>query len=199
MLLRNNNLAITCAKELVEELNKLTPDKVGKYEFTMVEEYGTFERTNPKDRDEVKLNGIRKVHQVTFNGSSLTALPLSCLSCARLQAQCDTCVLLPPTVPEMKLARLLRKEMHIVQDVEGVEEEQEDGMAIVSMPNDVLEQSDSEVEESSEELEVGDIVWGLRYGKRQPAIIVPLSEVPLPRQKSIRSKKVGILLGFLFH
>ena len=153
MLLRNNNLAITCAKELVEELNKLTPDKVGKYEFTMVEEYGTFERTNPKDRDEVKLNGIRKVHQVTFNGSSLTALPLSCLSCARLQAQCDECVILPPTVPEMKLARLLRKEMRIVQDVEGVEEEQEDGMAVVSMPNDVLEQSDGEVEESSDELE----------------------------------------------
>ena len=87
--------------------------------------------------------------------------------------------------------------MCIVQDVEGVEEEQEDGMAIVSMPNDVLEQSDSEVEESSEELEVGDIVWGLRYGKRQPAIIVPLSEVPLPRLKSIRSKKDGNLLGSL--
>ena len=165
----------------------------------MVEEYGTFERTIPKDRDKVKLNKIRKVHQVTFNGSSLTALPLSCLSCARLQAQCDTCVLLPPTVPEMKLAKLLRKEIRIVQDVEGVEEEQEDGMSIVAMPNDVLEQSDSEVEESSEEFEVGDIVWGLRYGKRQPAIIVPLSEVPLPHQKSIRSKKVGILLGSLFH
>ena len=39
--------------------------------------------------------------------------------------------------------------MRIVQDVEGVKEEQEDGMSNVSMPNDVLEQSDGEVEESS--------------------------------------------------
>ena len=70
-------------------------------------------------------------------------------------------------------------------------------MAIVSMLNDMLEQSDGEVEKSSDKLEVGDIVQGLWYSKRQPAIIVSLYQVPLPRQKSIRSKKVGILLGSL--
>ena len=191
-----NNLVITCARKLVEELNKLTPDNTAKYDFMIVEEFGTFERTPAADREEVKLKGIRKIHQITYRGSSLTALPLSGLSCARLQAQCEECASLPPTVTKEKLAGLLRKEVVVVQETEGVEEEQEEGRAVAAMPGDVLEQSDGEGEEGGEEVEdveeveVGDVVWGLRYGKRQPAIIVPLSEVPQPRQKAIQSRKV---------
>ena len=147
----------------MEELNKLTPDNTAKYDFTIVEEFGTFERTPAADREEVKLKGIRKIHQITYRGSSLTALPLSCLSCARLQAQCEECAGLPPTVTEEKLAGLLRKEVVVVQETERVEEEQEEGRAVAAVPGDVLEQSDGEGEEGGEEVEVGDVGWGLRY------------------------------------
>ena len=43
---------------------------------------------------------------------------------------------------EEKLAGLLRKEVAVVQEMEGVDEEQEEGRAVVAVPGDVLEQSD---------------------------------------------------------
>lgn len=41
-----------------------------------------------------------------------------------------------------------------------------------------------------EEFEVGDVVWGLRYGKRAPAVVVRLEDIPQPRQRQIKSRKV---------
>ena len=44
---------------------------------------------------------------------------------------------------------------------------------------------------SCEQVEVGDVVWGLRYGKRVPAVVVDFEEVPKARQKQIKSRKVS--------
>ena len=82
-----------------------------------------------------------------------------------------------------------RVEGHVVKhdeedaDQRNVEHEQSDQM---------LEGSDVEEGHDEEDFEVGDAVWGLRHGKRLPAVVVRLDDIPQSRQKQIKSAALHI-------
>ena len=103
MVLRDHNLIITSAKQLVQALNNLPPESTDLYEFTIIEEFPVFERVKAQDREEVKLAGIRSLHQISFSTSGLKTSKLSCLSCARLGSECELCSQKLITIPMNKL------------------------------------------------------------------------------------------------
>ena len=49
-------------------------------------------------------------------------------------------------------------------------------------------------DDDGERFEVGDVVWGLRYGKRLPAVVVHLDNIPQSRRQKIKSDKVRIYM-----
>lgn len=48
-------------------------------------------------------------------------------------------------------------------------------------------------DDDGERFEVGDVVWGLRYGKRLPAVVVRLDDIPQSRRQKIKSDKETVL------
>ena len=82
MVLHDHNLVITSAKQLVQALNNLPPESTDLYDFTIIEEFPAFEWIKAQDRAEVKLAGIRSLHQISFSTAGLKTSTLSCLSCA---------------------------------------------------------------------------------------------------------------------
>ena len=194
MVLRDPSLVIQCARHMVEAVRKVTPDTSPKYQFHVVEEFPAFERVRPEERNSVKLTGIRKIHEIGLRSGNLVAKTLSCLECCRLQIECDSCSQTPPTITADKLAEMLGRgvggqEGRGVQEQEETEMEQEVLGVEVDLPDDLdlLEPSDGEGEGEDEEenevstallhgctillsqIEVEDVVWGLKYGKRAPA------------------------------
>ena len=158
----------------------------------MIEETKTFIWIPDKQRKDVMLPGIRKLHSIAYTDGRLKTSVLSCLSCARLSGECEDCANRLHDVAPAKLTRLLgRVEGHVVNhdeedaDQRNVEHEQSDQM---------LEGSDVEEGHDEEDFEVGDAVWGPRYGKRLPAVVVRLDDIPQSRQKQIKSRKVHLQL-----
>ena len=186
MCLRDKELVLTCTAQLVEELTKISPPSTDKYEFCAIEEFPTFQRVGARDRQEVKLQGIRKLHQINHSGGGIKVSPLSCLDCAKLSGECEQCQAADFTVTPDRLAALLGGRGEEARE----EPEQELGQAIVEGEGEQLEKSDGEGDGEEEEIEEGDIVWGIRYGKRAPAVVVSLAEVPQPRQRAIKTSKV---------
>ena len=121
MCLRNPELVILCAADLVREVTKLTPDCTKKYSFVVVEEFPVFTRIQPHLRAQVPIQGIRKLHEISYRAGGIRAKRLSCLTCLREQEECDRCRQLPFTIPPAKLAKLLGSGQ------EQVEQQQEQG------------------------------------------------------------------------
>ena len=191
MVLRNPDLTIASAGQLVKELNNLPPENTDKYDFCLIEETKSFTRIPDKERKDVMLPGIRKLHSITFTDGGLKTSVLSCLSCARLSGECEDCANQLHDVAPAKLTRLLGRAggAQVPSD-----EEANQGNVDHEGGDQQLEGSDVEVGQDDdgeeEEFEVGDVVWGLRYGKRAPAVVVRLEDIPQPRQRQIKSRKV---------
>ena len=145
-----------------------------KYEFCAVEEFKSFVWEKSELRREVKIVGIRQIHHISYSGGCLKTSKLSCLTFLKLQLECDSCRQQPFTLSAEKLAKLLAKDA-----VQG-EPEDKDVHCELEEEQETLEMSDNECDgegsrisdkelENEEEIDVGDIVWGLWYGKRAPA------------------------------
>ena len=91
MCLRNPELVILCAADLVREVNKLTPDSTNKYSFVVVEEFPVFTRVLPHLRAEVPISGIRKLHEIGYRAGGIRAKRLSCLTCLWQKEECESC------------------------------------------------------------------------------------------------------------
>ena len=150
MVLRDNNLVITCAKQLVEALNNVPPESTDLYEFTILEEFPAFEWVKAQDRAEVKLAGIRRLHQINFSTAGLKTSTLSCLSCARLGSECELCSQKPITIPMDKLKQMLGKEKSDIEEEAKVEELEE--RFDVKESAELLEQSDAKDELDREQV-----------------------------------------------
>ena len=150
MVLRDHNLVITSAKQLVQALNNLPPESTDLYDFTIIEEFPAFERIKAQDRAEVKLAGIRSLHQISFSTAGLKTSTLSCLSCARLGSECELCSQKLITIPMDKLKQMLVKEKSDTDEEQNVEEIEE--RFEINESAELLEQSDVEGEHDNEEV-----------------------------------------------
>ena len=103
-----HKLVITSARELVDNYKQLAPDETKRYRFCCVEEFPRFERTEPSKRLEVKIPGIRKIHQITFLNGGLKTRLRSCLMCLQLQKECEICAKEPFTISSLKLNSIIQ-------------------------------------------------------------------------------------------
>ena len=208
LLLRNPHLVITNAKDLVSAYHKYSNNDSMTYSFCIVEVMEPFERQKKDERAFIRIPNIMKCHEIHYFEGGLIAKEVPCFQCARLDALCPDCRLnFKYTVKPDKVARALSGwkdpesiiEEEVVLDVEGMADQEE-----------VLEQSDFDGEDDLVEddggvedegvtlFPVGKLVWGLRYGVRQPAQVISLEDVPEGRRKSLRTKKGGsVILKFI--
>ena len=179
MILKNTNLVITCARDLVAEYLKCAPNHTKCYEFCVVEEFPSFVREKSHVRAEVKIPSIRKIHSIVFTNGGLKCSNLSCITCLKIQEECDNCSQKVFTVSPKKLEKCLGRKEEKEEKEEG---EQSSEVCDVHEDIDILEKSDeeygcdNELDEGEDDVEVmiGDIVWGLRYGYQAPAKVIIL-------------------------
>lgn len=206
MILRNRDTVIRNAKELLEAYHKFASPDGGKYDFVVAEEIGSFVRTEKEQRDYIVIKNIRTIHCISSRGAGLRATKLTCHQCVREDRTCDICEQLPFTVKPDKVAKQLAQH-HVQVDVGDLEElsehaqldpeeevgEDEGGTDPVECAeqSDIEDGSDSE-DEGEEEgplYPVGTVCWGLRYGRRAPAIVIEFDSIPDERKKTLRTKK----------
>ena len=200
MIMKNTALVITCAADLVAAYSSVAPNQTGCYTFCVVEEFPVFLCERAEQRAEVKIPGICQLHQITYRDRGLKTRKLSCLLCLRLQRECEECSQQEFTITSDKLTQLLGTGDEEEQEG-GVEEaeavfELEDGEEVLEQTDgesDTVKESDIEEEDDEREVRVGDIVWGLCYGKQAPARVVELVQVPEGRRMVIKSRKVGVM------
>ena len=138
MILRNPNLVMRCAAELVEVYEKFAPKDTQRYAFLHVEEILPFEREESKARKKVTVPGINKLHQIRYTKGGLKLAELSCLSCLRLPVECETCSKLGFDISPEKVGQMLGR----VED-----QEEEDEQEVVEYEGvELLEASDCEQE-----------------------------------------------------
>ena len=150
MILKNHKLVITSARELVDNYKQLAPDETKRYRFCCVEEFPRFERTEPLKRLEVKIPGIRKIHQITFLNGGLKTRLRSCLMCLQLQKEWEICAKEPFTISSVKLNSILStKSMNELED-----EETETIFESISDSEDVTQEQSDDEEEKTDDKEV---------------------------------------------
>ena len=183
IILKNPDLVINSSSDLQAAYMKHAPEHTKCYQFCVVEEFPTFQRDKPECRAEVKIIGIRQIHCINYSENGLKASKLSCLSCLKLQEDCESCREQAYTVTSDKLAKSLSGPQ---EQGESREEQGREEVIYESYGNeDILEKSDDEGDidqesdngEDEDEVGAGNIVWGLRYGKRAPAKVVTLVSI----------------------
>lgn len=201
-VLRDNSLTIHNANDIVQLWNKCGSKTTKAYSFCHLEEMEPFTRVPKDDRPFIRIRDIMKMHEITYVEGGLVAKEVSCHDCAIKSGICQPCQELQRyTVKPEKVQRALAGwidpdvdlDQEWVADVEGLDYDEE-----------LLEQSDGEVDsgdlgtddesddEEEDRMNVGSIVWALRYGRRVPAKIVCIDDVPMPRQKTLRTKKANV-------
>ena len=203
-VLRDNTLTIHNANDVVQLWNKLGTKQTKAYSFCHLEELAPFTRVPKDDRPFLRIRDLMKMHEINFVDGGLFANQVSCHDCAINSGICDSCsVSQRYSVKPDKVQKVLAgwidpdigEDEHGHVDVEGLGYDQ-----------DLLEQADGEIdndgelgydeEDSGDEddqiFKVGTIVWGLRYGRRLPAKIVCIDDIPMPRQRTLRTKRANI-------
>ena len=202
-VLRDNTLTIHNANDIVQLWNKFGSKETKAYTFCHLEEMAPFTRESKDDRPFIRITNIMKMHEVTFVGGGLVAKEVSCHDCAITSGICESCQESQCfTVKPEKVQRALAG--WVDPDV-SEEEQPAPDVENLDYDEDVLEQSDGELDsgvvdsdddESDDDegngMKVGSIVWALRYGRRVPAKIVCIEDVPMPRQKTLRTKKANV-------
>ena len=145
-----------------------------------------------------------KMHEVTYVDGGIVANEVSCHNCARSSGICAECLESQRyTVKPDKVQKALGGwvDPDIVEEVQGVPDVE--GM---DYDEELLEQSDGEFDtgadgsddddddngNDSNVMKVGALVWALRYGRRVPAKIVCITDIPMPRQRTLRTKKANV-------
>ena len=207
MLLRNEDLTIHSAQELVTEYRKVAPERTKKYSFCHVEAFHRFPRIEKDSRPYIVIPAIRSIHSIHYKGQGLLAQKLSCLQCCTFAGLCDACSRLKITVKEEKIQRCLAK--FPVAEVEAEIEEDDDLPSDYEFDTDNEGGEDSgggsddggtsdsdcdatEGDEPKEEFPIGCVVWAARYRKRIPAIVCGIDDIPQERKRVLRTKRIDM-------
>ena len=200
---RNPDIVIANAQDLVEVIkNGLEKSCYGseKYEFVHVEAIPVFERA--KFVAEIPMKGIQSLHSFTAMDGGILASQLSCLKCT-VALKCQECRVLTLTVSKGEVETALQ--------VRATEEKEEDGDSEADFEetgsedgagSDLQEDEEQDVvhgervdeeifDEDVEDIQQnhtdhGSVVWVLWCGRRYPAKVVSLAELPETLMGKIR-------------
>lgn len=162
---------VRSAGDVVDLISDL-PESTEKFSFIAVEEFKEFDRIPPKDRDDIPIQSILKVHSIKTVPCGLLAQLQTCTSCSP-SILCDKCLELPPTV--------------ITEEAEDSEDDGErvcdDDIAITD--ND----SDSEDDTENTETNFGYAVWAKYYRTWYPSKVVSANELPASLKKKLANSE----------
>lgn len=170
-LLKDENIVIRTADDVVEVIRREVGEKTNKYEFVVVESFEPFERST--ERDELAIDGIMQLHSFIVKDGKLYFANQSCTDC-RVNKICDSCSA-EPDADESYIKRVDAEEETDTQ-VDGFRDDEDDGKT------DDDSDSDSDDEEETRDVDectnIGDIVWAKHGRTWYPATIVGLDVVP---------------------
>ena len=200
LILRNKQLVIMKASQLVEALNTASPEdsSTAKYSFRVVEEFPPMTRILADQRHGIPIRGIRKLHSISFVNGGLKSRAVSCLVCLEQAVICQNCSDASYTVTPVRVAALLAENNQDLSDSDSedafaIEEEEE--LREEEESDDSLsdsEESGSE-DEYEEVIEEGMTVWAPFGDRHYPALVVSLSAVPTYLQRQMRSSKSDMM------
>ena len=95
IMLRNKNLVITNAAQLVQAMHdhdsSVENSATAKYSFRVVEEFSVLSRIPLNQRSELRLPGIRKIHFMSSSSAGFKVRGISCLLCWGQEVNCTEC------------------------------------------------------------------------------------------------------------
>ena len=87
MLLRNRDLAIATAKELVDAYHlHCSEGATGVFQYNIVECFPAIQRIHKDSRKAIEIKGIRKIHTLRYSGDGIKATKTSCHECCKLDS-----------------------------------------------------------------------------------------------------------------
>ena len=91
-MLKDENIVIKTADDVVNLARSEVRDKTDKYSFSIIEAFDAFERST--DQDELVIEGITQLHSFIVQGDNLYFRAESCTKC-RVSEMCETCAATP--------------------------------------------------------------------------------------------------------
>ena len=193
-ILRDPDIVIRTAEDLVQVIQKgLEKSCQGseKYSFVHVEVIPPFERQEVDV--ELPIKGIQSLHSFTLMDGGILASQLSCHLCT-VASLCESCKKVELTVSRQDVESAVECLTATVDDEEVVDIEGEYEGDDSDTEDDAGSDSGEEDEQSSSEsddasfTDPGSIVWVLWGGRRYPAKVILLSEVPEELRRSLRKE-----------
>ena len=204
MLLRNRDLAIATAKELVDAYHMhCSEGATGVFQYNIVECFPAIQRIHKDSRKAIEIKGIRKIHTLRYSGDGIKATKTSCHECCKLDSECGECLRIAETVTHARIIQCIGNYLPNEEQEEDEEEEDDremQGGGYEELGQEMEEEDDLEdIQQSDAEgdddedgedwIYVGCPVWGLRYRRRLPAIICNFEDLPVDRQSVLRTRK----------
>ena len=186
VILRNKNLVITNAAQLIDAMTAATPKNsaTAKYSFKVIEEMPVLDRVPSHVRLAVTIKGIMKLHFVGIQEGCLKTKTISCLQCLQEASECEKCAKLSVFKSVERLQALLSLSGSEQSDDEEGDHHDEEGAEV----NEIEEETDSgeETDEDNsgqedcedDEIHEGCFVWAPFGRRKYPAQIVSLASVP---------------------
>ena len=142
------------------------------------------------------MKGIQSLHSFTMQNGGILTSQLSCHQCT-VASKCSVCKKMDPSVSKEDVEAALKEQLISLED-SGLDKEEDDEAETAFVDSDSGSEddvwSDSGEEESEEEeddnepdlSDPGSFVWVLWGGRRYPAKVVLMAEVPADLRKSLR-------------
>ena len=201
VILRNKNLVITNAAQLVDAISAAAPEdsSTAKYSFRVIEEMPVLDRLASNLRPSIPIKGIMQMHFLGLEDGSLKIKKISCLDCLQMGRECEKCRELPPFKSPQQLHDSLS--LFLSDHADGKEDDDGEDMSDIEavVPEFLDEETDSEEESAEEEEEdecdggitEGCFVWA-PFGRRMfPAQIVSLATVPVNLHHQLKTNQSG--------
>ena len=184
-MLKNPDLTVHSAEDVVEAIKTEMKEKTKKFEFCIIEPYPEFVRAT--DRDELGISGINQLHSFYVRGENLYFSEQSCTDCT-ISKMCQEC----STTPDATMTDHLRRATSTTEPVD-VEEPLVDGDDDGNTDDDDLSgESENESDGEGEDcVTIGDIVWGKHGRVWYPAKVVSNEDVPANTMRSLGRNLVG--------
>ena len=199
LILRNKELVIMKASQLVDALNSTLPEdsSTAKYSFRVVEEFLPMTRIPSSKRHGIKVPGIRKLYSICVVNGGLKFRAISCLECLERGLICASCSDAAHTVTPERVKELLGQNNECSEDEDSDAGLEEGDAGELLEENEEVESSESEEEDSEDEdtIEEGVTVWAPFGDKKYPALIVSLSSVPTYLHRQLRSNKSDMFIA----
>ena len=144
------NEGIESAHDVVKLVTEGRKERTEKFEFFIIEEFGSTERIPAKERPAIPLPGIQKTHYLYVFDDTLYAKELGCTVCT-VDSVCESCRTSKP-VEESLLASCTGNESEV--EFDDVHDDEDAGRTDVESDDD---------DTSDASFKPGDIVWA-KYG-----------------------------------